>query len=145
MITFSILGIFSVRYRKLAKEAFDCVSRRVTFRPCESKLDQRLKSKLTANLLDTPRLAKFVYKQFEIISWVFVLIFFSSMFYTGYSLYNLIVYHACDPHNPEGCVFGYEQICSIECKPCKCREWGCESPEFKACGGVCKCRPGVCG
>ncbi len=33
---FAFLAIFSVTYRPLAKEAFECVFRRITLRPCET-------------------------------------------------------------------------------------------------------------
>jgi hypothetical protein len=65
LIVFSVLGIFSLSYRRLAKEAFDCVFRRLTFRPCRTNLKQRLKSKLTAKFLKTnPALGRFTFRYF---------------------------------------------------------------------------------
>lgn len=98
LIVFSILGIFSVRWRRLAKEAFDCVFRMVTFRPCVTKLDERIKSKLTAKLMKRSAiLAKITYKYFKVFSWIFTITFFASMIYTVYGIYNLVAYGSCDP------------------------------------------------
>lgn len=98
LIIFSVLGIFSVRWRHLAKEAFECVFRMLTLRPCITKLDVRIKSKVTAKLMGkTPTVAKFFYKNFKIISWIFTISFFISMFYAGYGVYNLVVYGSCTP------------------------------------------------
>src|SRR3990167_5657795 len=67
LIVFGILGIFSVKYRIIAKEAFDCVFRRITFRKCTSGLDIRLKAQITGNLMKkAPNIATKVYKNFKI-------------------------------------------------------------------------------
>ena len=55
LFVFAILGIFSAKYRLLAREALDCVVRTVTLRPCESKLDERLHSQIVAKLLPNGR------------------------------------------------------------------------------------------
>ena len=105
LITFSILGIFSVRYRKLAIESFKCVSRMITFRPCETKLDEKIKSKLTTKLMKrSPALAKFFYKNFKFLSWIFTISFFASLIYSGYGIYNLLVYGNCSPGSGNACV-----------------------------------------
>ncbi len=98
LVTFSILGLFSARYRIIAKEAFRCVFLKMQFKPCDTKLDQRIKSKITSTLLNrSPKLAKFVYKRFELLSWIFTIAMFVSLGYTIYSFYNLLVYGSCDP------------------------------------------------
>ena len=80
LVVFSILGIFSVRYRKLAANAVDCVFRRITFRPCQSGMDQQLRSKLIATISKkNVNLAKFVVKRFEVISWIFTALFILSI------------------------------------------------------------------
>ena len=43
LIVFGILGIFSAKYREFAREAFKCVSLRVTLRKCESRFDEQMK------------------------------------------------------------------------------------------------------
>jgi len=98
LFVFAVLGIFSTKYRSLAKEAFRCTFLKITLRPCETGLDDMIKSKLTSKLLTrTPKLAKFVYKNFGLLSTAFTLLFFASMAYSAYSLYNLFVYGTCDP------------------------------------------------
>lgn len=108
--TFSFLGIFSVRYRELAKESLKCVFRMVTLRKCETKLDQRIKAKLTVKLIKkSPRLARFVYKNFALLSWLFTIIFFASLIYSVYSVYNLLVIGRC---SPEVCVLVQNGVCN---------------------------------
>ncbi len=45
-VVLSILGIFSASNRVLAREALDCVLRRVTLRPCNTGFDEKMKAKL---------------------------------------------------------------------------------------------------
>jgi thiol-disulfide isomerase/thioredoxin len=112
------MGIFSARYRELAKEAFSCFFKTIQLKPCDTKLDQRIKSKLIASLMRySPGLAKFTYKNFAVLSWVFTLLFFASMAYSAYSVYNLLVYGSC---NPGGfCIFNpganvtNDNVCNI--------------------------------
>lgn len=149
LFIFSILGIFSVKYRTLAKEAFKCISRMVTLRPCETNLEHRIRSKIITNLMKrTPRLAKFTYRNFKVLSWVFVIMFFVSLFYTAKGLYNLSVYGSCDPHSTT-CIFNQNNLnCGSEhCleKGCSCEEIGCEPPSYEACEGNCSCIETVCG
>jgi len=101
LVVFAVLGIFSAKYRKLAMEAFECVGKSITFRPCTSQLDQRIKTALTARLLRINKwLARFVYKHFKLLSWIFTVSFFASMFYTVFGIINYILYGNCDPGQP---------------------------------------------
>jgi thiol-disulfide isomerase/thioredoxin len=98
MVVFGVLGIFSAKYRALAKEAFGCFFKTIQLKPCDSKLDQRMKSMLTAKIMDySPWLARVIYKNFEVLSWIFTILFFASMAYSTYSIYNLVVYGSCSP------------------------------------------------
>jgi hypothetical protein len=120
MVVFSILGVFSVRWRRVAKEAFHCVFRMIQFKPCDVQLEEKIKSRLTSKLMKIPKLARFVYKNFKIISWIFTIAFFASMFYTVYSLYNLAVFGSCSPgstciFNPQGNITD-ENVCVITAK-----------------------------
>ncbi len=108
LVVFGILGIFSARYRALAREALDCVFRRLTFRKCVSGLDSRLKSTVTGSLMRrSPRLAGFAYKHFEAISWVFLILMVWSTIYSGMAVYNYLQYGNCNGKaNGEGfCIF----------------------------------------
>jgi len=104
LIVFSLLGIFSVAYRKLAKEAFTCILRRVSFRPCESRFDLKVKTQVTTSLMKrSEKLGQFFWRYFEVFSWVFVVLFIVSTIYSARGIYNLIRYKTCDPQNPQNC------------------------------------------
>ena len=93
LVVFGIMGIFSMKYRVIAKEALDCVFRRVTLRKCETGLDRRLKSQITGNLMrKSPVLGRFTFRHFEVISWVFTIILLASIVQSGISTYNFIAY-----------------------------------------------------
>ncbi|MAG08203.1 hypothetical protein CMO89_01915 [Candidatus Woesearchaeota archaeon] len=104
LIVFGVLGIFSATHRKLAAEAFDCVFRRMTFRKCTSNLDQRLKSQITGRMMrKNVKLARIVFRHFELLSWFFLIMFFSSMIYSGFIVYNYALYGNC--YGPESDAF----------------------------------------
>ncbi len=106
LIIFSILGIFSATHRQLAKEAFDCVFRRITLRPCNTGFDKKIKGKIIGKLLNkSPKIASFINRFWEIISWILVVIFFTSLFFSARSAYYLIKYKTCDPSEPQNCIF----------------------------------------
>jgi phosphotransferase system glucose/maltose/N-acetylglucosamine-specific IIC component len=104
LVVFSILGIFSARYRGLAKDAFKCVFKMIQFKPCDVQLEQKIKSKVASKLMRIPSLASFFYKNFKIISWIFTIAFFVSLIYSAYGIFNLVVYGTCDPSSPGQCV-----------------------------------------
>lgn len=109
LIVFSILGIFSLSYRKLAKEAFACVFRRITLRPCNTGFNQKIKAWIIGPLLRrNTSVAGFVNRHFEIISWIFVILFFASLFWSAQAGYNLIKYKTCNPEDPQSCVLTAE-------------------------------------
>lgn len=107
LVVFSILGIFSAKYRVIAKEAFDCVFRRVTFRKCTSGLDKRLKAQITGNLMrKAPSVGKFTYKYFEWISWFFTILMIWSIIQSGFAVYNFVEYGNCNGKgSDEFCIF----------------------------------------
>jgi hypothetical protein len=158
LVVFAILGIFSAKYRRWAREAFDCVGRRLTLRPCQTGFNDKVKAKVVSKLLKRHAgLARFAHRHFEAISWLFTIMMFSSMIYSGYSLYNLAVYGTCDLSNPDSCVFTVQHDVgpcvdsgSVEahaCVPCLCNgeEIHCDAPEWQACDGDCACIEGMCG
>lgn len=104
LIVLSILGIFSLKYRRLAKEAFDCVIRRITLSPCEAGFDRKMKMKVFLKMMKIPILARIWHKHFELISWIFIILFFSSFFIVVIGIYNLILYGSCDPSSTV-CIF----------------------------------------
>jgi predicted DsbA family dithiol-disulfide isomerase len=107
LIVFSIMGIFSVTYRQLAAKAFDCVFRRLTLRPCQSGLDRQVKTSIISFFSKkNVKIARFVAKYFEILSWTFLIIMIVSMFFTAQGIYNYVVYGNCNGQNSTGiCVY----------------------------------------
>jgi len=104
---FLILGIFSLKYRMLAKESFECVFRTITFRKCHSKLDQRIKSRVTGHILKYhPGAARFFFKNFGILSWIFTVLMVVSFVYSAIGIYNYAAYGNCNgPGSTAFCIF----------------------------------------
>ncbi len=105
LVVFSILGVFSAKYRSLAKDSFKCVFRMIQFKPCEVQIEQKIRSKITFKLMKIPSLAKFFYKYFKLLSWIFTIAFFASLIYSFYGIYNIVIYGSCTP----GAVCGVNQ------------------------------------
>lgn len=122
LAVFGVLGIFSAKYRTIAKEAFDCVFKRLTLRKCTTGLDKRLKSQITGKIMRKhPRFGAAVYKNFEVISWAFTVAMILSLGYSIYSLGNLVIFGDCNGPTPGGfCVFdplihgGTQGECTVE-------------------------------
>lgn len=101
LVAFSVMSIWSAKYRRLAKEAFKCVTKTLTLSPCDMEFEQKVKAKVTAKLLKvSPTLARSFYRNFRIFAWAFTASFFVSLFITAYSFYNYFVYGSCDPGEP---------------------------------------------
>lgn len=118
---FAVMGIFSVRYRKLAMDALECIFKTATFRKCHTGLDTKVKSHITGSILKvSPLLAKFVSKHFVFFSWVTFILFWGSlaMVPSGVgSVMNYIEYGTCYAPEESGamCIFdptGEETGCS---------------------------------
>lgn len=105
LIILAILSIFSAKYRALTKEAFECVFRRVTLRPCQTGFNQKVKTVVSSWFLKkNEKIGGFVFKRFEILSWIFVLLSLTSVIYVGRGIYFYAKYGSCDPKNPQGCI-----------------------------------------
>jgi hypothetical protein len=101
LVVFSVLSIWSAKYRRLAKETFKCVTKTLTLSPCDMAFEQRVKARITAKLLNlNPRLARMFYQNFRIFAWAFTATFFVSLFVTIRSFYNYAVYGSCEPGEP---------------------------------------------
>ena len=97
MVVFSVLSMGSAKYRPMAREALRCVFKNLTFSPCDVKIEQKIKGKVTAKLLRFPTLARFFYRNFKVISWAFTISFFASLAYSIYAIYNYFAYGTCEP------------------------------------------------
>lgn len=94
---FVFLGLFSVKYRRLAKESFECLWRTAIFRPCKSSLDERLRTDITGKLIKrTPRVARFFYHKYKLIAFIFLILMLASTYFTGAGIYNYIRYGNCN-------------------------------------------------
>ncbi len=103
LIIFSILGIFSATHRGLAKEALDCVFRRITFRPCNTGFKEKLKSRILVRLMTRSTfLARLFNKNFELLSWVFFILMAGSTFWVINGGYNYYIYGSCNGLNQSG-------------------------------------------
>lgn len=99
-IVFAILGIFSARYRALAKDAFQCVARRVTLRPCDTSLETKIRASLVSTIMKRSLpLAKFVNRYFEVLSWAFVILSVASTVLVFRGLYLYYRYGSCNGLN----------------------------------------------
>jgi protein-disulfide isomerase len=107
LLVLAILALFSARYRPLAREAFDCVFRRVTLRKCTTGLDKRLKAMVTGRLVAShPGAARFLHRHLEALAWLFVVLVVGSTANLGYGFYNYYRYGNCNGPTGTGfCVF----------------------------------------
>lgn len=107
LIVFGIMGIFSASQRALAREAFDCVFRRVTFRPCHTGFQEKVKGKLLAKVLKRSTFwARVLNKYYEIFSWIFFILMVGSTIWVLRGVYNFYVFGSCNGLNASGfCAF----------------------------------------
>lgn len=106
LVVFAILGIFSVSYREMAKEAWKCVALKLRLKPCDTGLDIKLKTEVMKLFKYTPKLGSFIYKYFEVFSWLLVILTLISIFYIGYGGYNYYLYGNCNGPGSDGfCIF----------------------------------------
>lgn len=89
-VILSIMGIFSASNRRLAAEALDCVFHRITFRPCTTGFDEKMKAKILGKVITrSERSARWLNRNFELLSWLFFVIMLgaSVMFVRGIVLF----------------------------------------------------------
>jgi hypothetical protein len=97
-IALSIISLFSASHRELAKEAYDCVFRRLTFRPCTTGFKEKMKAKLVGRLLPLSRRQAFK-QTLKLLSWI---LFIVASILTGKGLYNFYMYGSCNGLNKSG-------------------------------------------
>jgi hypothetical protein len=101
------MGLFSATHRELAKEALDCVFRRVTFRPCNTGFREKIKGRILAKLINRSTfLARMFNRHFELFSWIFFILMVGSTFWSIKGGYNYYFYGSCNGLNQSGfCAF----------------------------------------
>lgn len=107
LVVLSILGIFSASNRQLAKEALDCVLRRVTLRPCLTGFDEKMKAKiLGVVIIRSEGAASFLNRNFERLSWIFFTLMLVSLIWTVRGFYLFYATGSCNGLNDSSfCVF----------------------------------------
>lgn len=107
LIILSILGIFSATNRALAREALDCVLRRVTLRPCNTGFDEKMKARILGVLINrSEKAARFISRYFEVIAWFFFVLLMASSIFMIRGLYLFYTTGSCNGINKTGfCVF----------------------------------------
>jgi hypothetical protein len=106
-VILAILGIFSASNRALAKEALDCVFRRVTLRPCNTGFDEKMKAKILGSVITrSETAARLVNKNFELLSWIFFILMVGSSVWALRGVYLFYVTGSCNGLNQAAfCVF----------------------------------------
>jgi hypothetical protein len=106
-VVLSILGIFSATNRALARESLDCVFRRVTFRPCNTGFDEKVKARILGSVITrSETAARVLNKNFELLSWVFFILLMASSIWSVRGLYLFYTTGSCNGLNASGfCVF----------------------------------------
>lgn len=107
LIIFGIMGIFSASHRVLAREAFSCVFRRITLRPCNTGFKEKIKGKILSQLINRSAfLTKMVNRYYELLSWIFFILMVGSTIWVFQGVYNFYVYGSCNGLNQSGfCAF----------------------------------------
>ena len=103
---FAILGIFSIKYRRLTIDALECLFRTVILRKCRSGLDERIKSVMTGKAMSfSPSIAKFIYRHYKLISWLILILFIASLYVSISGIYNYAKYGNCNgPADTDFCI-----------------------------------------
>ncbi len=147
LLVLGVMSLFSAKYRPWAREALDCVARRLVLRPCRTGFNDKVRAKVTSKLMKrSARLARLSHRHFEAVSWMFTIMLFVSLGYSAYGAYNLVTVGTCDPANPDQCIFNPDlPACGDpECvgeAHCICdgSEVHCNDPLFIECNGDCSC------
>jgi hypothetical protein len=108
-----ICGAFSAAYREMARKAWHCVLRRITFRPCDINFSEEMKGKLIGKVILThPRLARFLDRRIDVLAWLFALLSIWSLAAVSLAGLNLLIYDTCNPAHPEDCSLSGD-ACSV--------------------------------
>jgi hypothetical protein len=115
-----IVGIFSAKYRPLLKKAWYCVTRRVTFRPCDTTFGEDVKTSILAPLaIRAPQWVKPASIAINIFAWIMVASTIISLYLLARSGLYLAVYGTCNKQDTQACTLA-AQSCTI----------GVEHPSF---------------
>lgn len=100
---FAFLAIFSAKYRRLTAESLECMFRTITFKKCQSGLDDRLRSDITGKLMKfSPGLAKGFYNYYKLIAFVLLILFVWAGYASAVGIYNYAQYGNCNGPDSDG-------------------------------------------
>ncbi|MCL2451659.1 hypothetical protein FWD20_02165 [Candidatus Saccharibacteria bacterium] len=100
---------------KLFKKSTYCVSRRATFRKCDSSFKSDIKNSILKKVvLKHPTWVKPLSAIIEITSVLIILLTIWSLLVGVKSLVSLYVYGTCNPSQPSACMLNSTEACSID-------------------------------
>ena len=103
---------------KLFRKSTYCVSRRATFRKCDSTFKDDVKNSILRKVvIKHPTWVKPLSVVIEITSVLIILLTIWSLLVGVKSLVSLYVYGTCDPSQPTACVLDNSESCGIETTP----------------------------
>ncbi|HJV64369.1 MAG TPA: DsbA family protein [Geomonas sp.] len=92
----AVVGIFNASCRELAREAWSCVFRRVTLRPCTTGFDERMKSRILGSVINrSETAARFLSRNFELLSWTMFVLMAASTLFAARGIYLFYVTGSC--------------------------------------------------
>lgn len=86
LVAVVVISALFVLFPGILRSVFYCIARRSTLQPCDTPFHVRLKGKIVGRLLGHKRVARFVYRHFDTISFVMILLFFIYMANLAYGL-----------------------------------------------------------
>ncbi|MCL2280886.1 hypothetical protein FWC31_03295 [Candidatus Saccharibacteria bacterium] len=103
---------------KLFKKSTYCVSRRATFRKCDSTFKDDVKNSILRKVvIKHPTWVKPLSAIIEIVSVLIIFITIWSLLVGVKSLISLYVYDTCNPSQPSACALSTSESCSIDSQP----------------------------
>jgi len=114
-IILAIISIFSAKYRKLTGEAWGCVARKLTLRPCDSNFKDDVKNSILSRVvIKQPKMVKFTSVAIEVGAFLIVILTVWSLLVAVKSGISLYVYGTCEPSNAAACSLDSSESCSID-------------------------------
>lgn len=114
-IVLVVISIFSAKYRKLTGEAWGCVARKLTLRPCDSNFKDDVKNSILSRVvIKRPKMVKFTSIAIEVGAFLIVVLTIWSLLVAVKSGVSLFVYGTCEPSNAAACSLDSSEACSID-------------------------------
>lgn len=113
-VILAVLAVFSAKYRRALAKSWQCTSRRLTLRPCDTGFRDDAKARLLAPLaIRYPALVLPAGIALDVLSWLLILTTVWSLYTATKASANLVAYGTCAPSNAASCSLGAE-ACSID-------------------------------